>query len=120
MSEIDDEKVRLFVRAARGDGSGIITMPKEMQQEARRVVLDNWTDWALSYLLECGHHPDEINHVAPSLRDVLAKWWDARNSFDTSDDPHQIFPEGRDWNVFWAPATAPIEPDDIEPGKSDP
>jgi hypothetical protein len=108
---IDEQKQgeRLFARSARGDGSGIISMPVDMQEAAREVVLKHWTDWALEYLWQCGHHRDELTHVADSLHDVLGQWWDARNSFDKPDDPPQFFPEGKDWNVFWNPSDVPIK-----------
>jgi hypothetical protein len=96
----------IFVRSARGDGTGVITMHADMQKEAREVVLNHWTDWALEYLWQCGHHRDELTHVADSLHDVLGQWWDARNSFDKPGDPPQFFPEGKQWNVFWNPSNA--------------
>jgi hypothetical protein len=99
----------LFVRSARGDGSGVITMPADMQQEAREIVLSHWTDWSLAYLWQCGHHRDELAHVAPSLRDALTQWWDVRNSFDKPGDAPQCFHQGKQWNVFWKPSTASID-----------
>jgi hypothetical protein len=104
---IDDSmKERLFVRSARGDGSGIISMPAELQKEARDTVLDHWTEWSVAYLAECGHHPWELAHARPSLREALARWWDERNSFDTPEDAPQLFEAGREWRVFWRPSKA--------------
>jgi hypothetical protein len=108
----------IFVRSARGDGTGIISMPAEMQEAARESVLANWTDWSLGYLFQCGHHYDELRQVSQSLHDVLAQWWDARNSFDRPEDEPQFFPEGKQWNVFWKPSTASINCN-AEEGESD-
>lgn len=108
MSDKSDEGTPVFARAARGDGSGVITIPAEMQEDARKVVLDNWTEWSLGYLWKCGHHPAELEHVAPSLRRVLAEWWDARNSFDRPEDHPRFFERGWEWNAFWKPSTTSI------------
>lgn len=81
-------------------------MPTDMQQEVREIVLNNWAEWSLSYLWQCGHHPDELTSVASSLRQVLGQWWDARNTFNTADDPPQFFEDGKQWNVFWKPSAA--------------
>jgi hypothetical protein len=113
--EVSDENTqgeRLFVRFARGDGSGIITMPDDMQENARAIVLDHWTAWSLAYLWQCGKHHDELIHVAWSLREVLAKWWDAHNSFCEVSSGARFYPEEKQWNAFWKPSTAAVHDPD--------
>ena len=104
-----------YVREARGDGFGVITAPKAMQPELRDKTLAFMTDWALTYLYHCGHHPEELKLVGPSLHDALAKWWDTKNAFADPSDPPANFPNGKGWNVFWAPSTQTIDVDEDAP-----
>src|SRR5579872_4046929 len=96
------QRERVWVREVRPDGRAIIWMEAEQQEASRATVLYEMTNVVLNYLYTCGNHPDELRDLGGSLAEVLAEWWDARNSFKDPRDPKNLnVVEPSKYRVFW-------------------